>query len=369
MSSTELLYRLALLFLPGIGPVLGRRLISYVGSVEKIFALKHSALSQIPGVGEQLARKIVSSKAIERAQKELRFIKDNDINVVFYLDEDYPKTLRQIDTAPLMLFVKGKCDFSSFERIISVVGTRSPSAYGKTICSSLIKDLVIYEPVIVSGLAYGIDSEAHSVALDNGLRTVAVLGHGLDMIYPASNRQLAEKIISNNGCLITEYPSYSRVDKTMFVRRNRIIAALSLATVIVESSIEGGAMITARYAANYGRIVAAFPGRITDTSFTGCNLLIKTKIAHLIENGEDLAQLLNWQKEVKQQKIQFSEISLTNEEKEVVDILRQFTKIHIDQLAIKLNKTVSAVLVIMFNLEMNGIIEQLPGNFYALKKV
>ncbi len=371
MNDDELLYRLALLFVPGVGPVMGRRLVSYVGSVKEIFSHRPLSLVKITGVGQQLASKITSGEALERAGQELRFIRDNNIRTIFYLDDDYPSLLRDLDDAPLMLFVKGEFDFVKYQRYLGVVGTRRPSQYGKNACSSLIKYLAEqkYNPVIISGLAYGIDSQAHQTAVDNDLKTLAILGHGLDMIYPASNRALAEKIIQSGGALITEYPSKTRVEKSMFVRRNRIIAALSQATVIIESSVDGGALITARYAASYGRVVAAFPGRATDESFSGCNWLIKRGKAHMIENAQDLTDLLGWQPPARQQKIEFEPPPLTPEEQKVIDLLREVNKMHVDEIALRTDISIGQLLVVMFNLEMKKLVDQLPGNFYSLRKI
>lgn len=371
MENDGLLYKLALLFVPGIGPVMGRRLVSYIGGVKDIFTQKPLSLVKVPGVGEQLARNIVRGEALQRAEKELRFIQDNDIRTIFYLDDDYPALMRELDDAPLMLFVKGEFDFAGQDRYIGIVGTRRPSQYGKNACAMLIQDLASqkFNPVIISGLAYGIDAQAHQAALDNGLKTIAVLGHGLDMIYPASHRALARKIIKSGGALITEYPSNTRVEKSMFVRRNRVIAALGQATVIVESSLNGGALITARYAASYDRVVVAFPGRATDETFSGCNWLIKTGKAHMIENAKDLTDLLGWLPPQGQQKIEFEPPPLTSEEQKVVDLLRDVDKMHVDEIALRTGITIGQLLVVMFNLEMKKLVDQLPGNFYALRKL
>ncbi len=371
MANDELLYRLALLFVPGIGPVMGRRLVSYVGGVKDIFTQSPSSLVKIPGVGQQLARAIAEGDALRTAEKELRFVEDNDITVVFFLDDDYPASMSAIDDAPLMLFVKGGFSFPQHQHYIAVVGTRRPSQYGVNACASLVKDLAEsgFSPVIVSGLAYGIDSQAHTTAIDNDLKTLAVLGHGLDMIYPASNSALAQKIIDSGGALITEYPSHTRVEKSMFVRRNRIIAALSECTIIVESSVNGGAMITAKYANAYGRKVAAFPGRATDDTFSGCNWLIKTGKAQMIENAQDLTSFLQWQTQPIQKKIEFPQVDLNNDEQQVIELLEKTEKMHVDELALRTGLPMSQLLVVMFNLEMKQLVDQLPGNFYALRRI
>ncbi len=371
MDRQQLLYGLALLFVPGVGPVMGRRLVSYVGGVREIFSQKAMSLVKIPGVGEQLARNIANGKALSRAEEELQFIEENDLGVIFYLDEEYPRIMRDIDDAPLMLFVKGEFNFNGHDRFVGIVGTRKPSQYGKNACSSLVRDLAEqkYDPVIVSGLAYGIDSQAHLAALESGLKTIAVLGHGLDMIYPASNRGLAQDIIDSGAALITEYPSHTKVEKSMFVRRNRIIAALCQATVIVESSIKGGAMLTAKYASSYARKVMAFPGRATDESFSGCNWLIKSGKAHMIENSKDLTDLLGWKAQAAQRKIEFTPPPLDQSEQTVVDLLKEVEKMHVDELAIRAEMPMSQLLVILFNLEMKKVVDQLPGNFYALRRM
>ncbi len=370
MTSDQLLYKLALSMIPGVGPVLGRRIVSYVGSVEGVFKENKVSLSRIPGVGRHTSDNILKRQVLERAEKELEYIGRNGINALFYLDEDYPPVLRNFDDAPLVLYVKGDFDFSDKkQKYLSVVGTRKATNYGKTMCRKLISDLVEmgFSPAIVSGLAYGIDYCAHEAALDSGLPTIAVLGHGLDMIYPAVHRTLARKIVDSGGSLITEYPSGTKVDKNMFVRRNRIIAALSEATVVVESGIGGGALITARYANDYNKLVAAFPGRSIDEHSLGCNYLIKTNQAVLIDSAEDLIKELNWDIRPVQQKIEFSAVELSDDEQKILDLLREAEKMHVDNLALSLGLSASQLLVILFNLEMKGVVEQLPGNFYALK--
>ncbi len=369
-SENSLLYKLALSMIPGVGPVLGRRIVSYVGSVEGVFRENKLSLARIPGVGRHTSDNILKRQVLERAEKELEYIERNGIKALFYLDEDYPPVLRNFDDAPLVLYVKGDFDFSDKkQKYLSIVGTRKATNYGKTMCRKLISELVEmgYSPAIVSGLAYGIDYCAHEAALDSGLLTIAVLGHGLNMIYPAVHRTLAREIVDSGGALITEYPFGTKVDKNMFVRRNRIIAALSEATVVAESGIGGGALITARYANDYNKLVAAFPGRSIDEHSLGCNYLIKTNQAVLIDSAEDLIKELNWDIQPVQQKIEFSPVELSDDEQKIVDLLREAEKMHVDNLALELGLSASQLLVVMFNLEMKGVVEQLPGNFYTLK--
>jgi len=361
----ELVNKLAISLLPGIGPIKARKLVSYVGSIEGVFTEKKSKLEKIPGIGTILAKKIELNEVIEKAEKEAEFIKQYNIKPYFYLDADYPKSLQKYEDSPLILFAKGDIDFNK-GKFLSVVGTRKMSHYGDEICKKLIEDLVNmgFSPTIVSGLAYGVDHCAHTAALSNKLKTVAVLGHGLDTIYPSSHKELAKRIIEN-GALITEFASKTKGEAANFVRRNRIIAALSSATIIVESPLKGGSLITAEYALQYSKDVFTFPAKVNDKNSAGCNFLIKTNRAALIENAEDLIYSLGWelQKNPKQPQIFYD---FTEDEQKIIDIIQNQDVINVDNIVYETNLPINTVLSLLFNLEFKNAVKALPGRMYKI---
>jgi DNA processing protein len=363
-TDNELIYKIALSIIPGIGPKKARNLLSYVGNIKDIFYQKKSSLSKIPGISYNLASNI-NQNIFEKAENEINFIQKNNIKAIFYLDKEYPKKLSYYDDSPILIYVKGDINFNK-NKFLSIVGTRSMTHYGEENCKKLIEDLknLNINPIIVSGLAYGIDYCAHSSALINSLKTIAILGHGLDIIYPAAHKSIAEKI-SNNGALISEFTHNSRVDSTNFVRRNRIIAAISDATIIVESAKKGGSLITAEYGVQYSKDVFAFPGRTSDKYSEGCNFLIKTNRAAMIENANDLIFALNWKKNNSPvQKNIF--IKFSDEEQKIVDILKNKDMLNVDTIAYETRLPINKVLAILFNLEFKNAVKALPGRMYKL---
>lgn len=343
-----------------------RNLLSYCGSAEEVFSSKVSSLINIPGIGSVTAKAIRQKASLERAENELAFIDKYKIQTFFITDPCYPARLKNCSDAPLMLYFKGKANLNS-SKVISVVGTRNSTEYGKEICRQLISGLSLHKPLIVSGLAYGIDSIAHKECLKNSVQTVGVLGHGLDRIYPAVHRSLAEKMLTCGG-LLTEFPSTTNPDRENFPKRNRIIAGMSDATVVVEASIKGGALITAELANSYNRDVFAYPGNINEEFSAGCNFLIKTNRANLISRVEDLEYLLGWSEmKSKQRKPQLSlMLNLSADEQNIVDILAEKDSIAIDELAIRSQMAQSKLAVIILAMEMQGIIICLPGKCYKL---
>ncbi len=275
----ELRYQLAICLIPNVGPITAKKLIAYCGGAEAVFKEKKNNLLKIPNVGKLTAKSVSDKEIFEKADRELEFIAKYKIKTHFYLNSDYPVRLKPVEDSPVMLFSKGICDLNT-PPAVSVVGTRSITEYGKGMCAEIVKDLSDINPLIISGLAYGVDTIAHKAALDNGMKTAAVLGHGLDRIYPSLNRSLAEKI-SQSGLLITDFFSNTKPDRENFPRRNRIIAGLSDAVIVIEAAQKGGALITAYYANDYNRDVFAIPGKKTDIFSRGCNHLIKTNKAHL----------------------------------------------------------------------------------------
>ena len=365
----ELMYRVALHLLPGIGPVLARALLSYCGSIENIFRKKKAQLEKIPGIGTERARLIQKNDLFRKAEEEIHFMKKNGIRPLFYLDKDYPTRLKNCDDAPLMIFYKGNVNLNS-SRMIAIVGTRFMSPYGKNITEMLIEDLEKYKVVIVSGLAYGVDVQAHKSAIQNNIPTIGVVAHGLDRLYPAENKLTAENMILN-GAIISEYPSKIKPDRENFPARNRIVAGMCDAVVVIESAEKGGALITADLANDYNRDVFAVPGRTTDYFSKGCNWLIRKNKAMLFESAEHIAEMMNWENNMQSDKLKNKSqldlfISLNEEEKKLVEILRTGGQVGIDIIAAIAQIPVSKVSVSLLNLEFAGLLRSLPGKRYEL---
>ena len=367
-NNDSLRYKISIGMVPKIGPVLTKRLIAYCGSAEGVFKEKKNHLSKIPGIGERLIEHIISHKNLDAADIEIEFIQRNNISALFYLDENYPERLRHCDDAPVILYVKGKTAFNR-QKVISIVGTRNPTDYGRSITREFVGQIAASYPelLVVSGLAYGIDICAHKASLKNNLDTVGVLGHGLSILYPSSHREVARQMV-DKGALVTEFRHDEKPESPNFVKRNRIIAGLADATIVMESGEQGGALITADIANSYNRDVFAFPGRVNDKYSVGCNRLIKTNRAALIEKLDDLEYLMGWQKTGKStdafQKELF--IELTPEEKVLTDLIRSDSNATIDHLAIKSDLQISRVSGLLLNLEFKGIVKCLPGKIYQL---
>lgn len=355
--------------LPGIGPVLARSLLSYCGGEREIFTMKKSQLERIPGIGAGKARSIDMKDVMLKAEKEVAFIQRNCIQPIFYLDKDYPGRLKNCEDAPILLYFKGKCNLNS-SRVISIVGTRQFSPYGKELTEKLVTDLFKYDVIIVSGLAYGIDIIAHRAATLNNIPTVAVTAHGLDRIYPATHKATADKMLLNGGVL-TEYLSGTVPDRENFPSRNRIVAGMCDATIVMESAVRGGALITAEIANGYNRDVFAFPGRVQDLFSQGCHQLIRDNKAMLVTSADEIAKAMNWDleeeakvKKLKKQLDLFLEFS--EEEKIIVKILKEDGIVAIDLLALKANMPVSKVSSLLLKLEFAGVLRSLPGKVYEL---
>ncbi len=362
----ELLYRIAVTLLPGIGAVRTRALLARFDSLEAFFSASPSTLLRLPGFGEHLASREVREKALHLAEQEVAFVRKHHIRTLWFLDDRYPARLKQCDDAPVLLYLQGEVDLEA-TRVLSVVGTRHATPYGLERCHAILAGLAERFPglLIVSGLAYGIDVCAHRAALKQGLPTVAVLGHGLQMIYPAAHRGIAREIVAHGG-LLTEYSTHHVPDKKNFIARNRIIAGLADATLVVESGEKGGALITADLANSYHRDVLALPGRAGDERSKGCNRLIKKNQAALIEDADDIAYFLGWEttdpKEKNLQTTLFPELS--PEEQLLLDILREQHELPLDELAALANLPVSKASALLLNLEFAGLVRNLPGNLY-----
>ena len=355
-------YLLALTRIPGVGAVLARALLSHFGAAEAIFKASYKQLLLVDGIGPQLARNIRQFDEFDTSDAELNFVDAHGIQTLVLGDEKYPKRLLYCYDAPIVLFYKGNTDLNA-QKIVSVVGTRSATAYGKLICDELVKGLVEYGALVVSGLAYGIDAAVHKACVKYQLPTLGVLAHGLDRMYPNAHRKLAAEMLQNGG-LLTEFPSQTIPDRENFPKRNRIIAGLADATIVVEASSKGGALITADLANSYDREVCAFPGRATDEYSLGCNELIKTNRAHLVTHAADIASLLAWNMTSPTQK-SISRINWTDrsvDEQRILAILAENAAIQLDELVLFTGFSQSKLSLVLLDLQLAGIIKILPGN-------
>ncbi|MCX6241684.1 MAG: DNA-processing protein DprA [Bacteroidetes bacterium] len=367
MDHTALSYTLALTQIPGIGSVNGKKLIRMLGSARNVFDHYHESKDFNPRL-MRLIRQALKDRAIwKRAEDEMKFIEKYRLKVLFFLDPDYPRRLVDCFDSPVYLFYKGSADLNA-EKIIGIVGTRSATDYGKSVTRDLISGLRQESPLVVSGLAYGIDSHAHRAALDNGLDTLGVLGHGLDRIYPGNNKAMAEKMLKQGG-LLTEFFSCTEPDRENFPQRNRIIAGLCDAIVVVEAAEEGGALITADIAHSYGRDVFAIPGRIGDKYSGGCNMLMKLKKAEVLRNAEDLIYEMGWS--VSGKKVPALQpklfIPLTRDEEKVIELLRAEGDLDIDEISRRSELPVNKVAVALLNLEMENVIQCKPGKLFRVQ--
>lgn len=361
----ELIYQLSLTKVPGIGNNLSKVLISYCGSAKKVFFEKKHALLKIPGIGENTANNIVKFKDFSPAETELEFIKKHKIKPIFFLDKEYPYRLKNYEDSPLVLFYLGNADLNK-QRVLSVVGTRKSTIYGKQFTEQLIEALVPYDVLIVSGLASGTDTNAHKSALKNNLQTVGVVGHGFHTIFPADNRQLAKEMLKN-GALLTEYWYKEVGNKENFPMRNRIVAAMSDALIVVESAEKGGSLITAEWANNYNIDVFSLPGRINDTYSKGCNQLIRENKSAIIDSIPELINTLGYElKSTKKQKQLELLPDLNENEFKVYELLKR-GEMPIDQLHYHSKLSMSQLALILLDFEFKGLINSLPGKTYSLK--
>jgi DNA processing protein len=364
----ELLYQIALTLIPNIGPVQAKILLQHCNA-EEIFHAKKSFLEKIEGIGPVRAASITAYKDFAIAEEEIKFIEKYKIKPLFLTDTDYPKRLLNCYDSPTLLYYRGTADLN-VAKIISIIGTRSYTDYGKQITEKLVKELAEQNVVVISGLAYGIDAIAHKSSIKNQLPTVGVLAHGLDQIYPAENAGLAKDMIKHGGGLLTEFRSKSKPDKHNFPTRNRIVAGISDATVVIETGIKGGSMITAELANSYNKEVFALPGKVTDAKSAGCNYLIKNNKAVLFTDAAELIQVMNWEDKAKSRKEKKSQrelfIEMTADEKTIIAILREKEKVHIDEINSKSGLSSSAVAAGILSLELQNVILSLPGKLYQI---
>lgn len=362
----DLLYCIALTRVNNIGDVHAKALIQIFGSAEAVFKAGKRQLESIEGIGSVRADSIKKFVAFADCEKEIAFVEKHKIVPLSFTDPRYPRRLLQCYDSPVLLYYRGTADLNA-DKIISIVGTRNNTDYGKAVCEKLIEELTDKNILIVSGLAFGIDTIAHKAALKQQLPTVGVLAHGLDRIYPAQNKSLAAQMTGNGG-LLTDYPSKTNPDKQNFPKRNRIVAGICDALVVIESSIKGGSLITAELANSYNKDVFALPGKTTDLKSEGCNYLIKQNKASLIAHAHDLMAAMNWGSTVSKKKKMQRElfIELTPPEKMIVDILQSKEQFHVDELFAQSALSSSAMAGALLSLEMQGIVQNMPGKIYKL---
>jgi DNA processing protein len=373
MNTQEIVSSIALTKLNGLSLLNARTLLDSLGSASEVFAHRKDIVGVIPDASKRLVAAFDhTDEALRLAEEEMKFVEQKRLRVLTLNDVDYPQRLRECEDAPLVLYYCGSANLNS-QRVISIVGTRKCSEYGREVCNNFIADLKRYYPdtLIVSGLAYGIDVCAHRAALDNGMSTIGVLAHGLDTIYPSMHRQIAADMVHRQGGLLTEYGVHTTPEKGNFVRRNRIVAGMCDACIVVESSERGGSLITAELAMEYNRDVFAFPGRVYDEYSRGCNNLIRRQQATLLTCAADLLDAMGWDNPLKKdskRKVVQRELfpDLTDEERALVNTLKDVDDKHINQIAIDANIPYSRASMILFDLEMKGIVKALGGARYRL---
>ena len=366
MLQNELLHLIALSMVPNIGDVHTKTLLQHFTATENIFKARKTELEKIPGIGSVRASAIRNFRNFDRAEKEIKFLEKYKINAFGINDDSYPNRLVHCYDAPPLLYFRGNGQLN-YSRILSIVGTREPTEYGRDWLKNLIQDLAPQGPVIISGLAYGIDTMAHKNALKNALPTIGVLAHGLDRIYPSANKSLAREMVEHGG-LLTDFMSGTQPDAQNFPSRNRIVAGIADAIIVVETGIKGGSMITADIANSYNKDVFALPGRVNDNKSEGCNKLIKENKAQLVTDAEDIIALLNWEnipvREKINQRLLFPDLS--PEEKNILDLISKEESVFIDKIyqlsGLKTSDTAAAIL----KLELLNLIRTLPGKRYQL---
>ncbi|MFN8355299.1 MAG: DNA-processing protein DprA [Spirosomataceae bacterium] len=364
------IYQLALKLTPGIGDVLIRNLVSYCGGAREVFQASWKKLEKIPGIGEVNAQPILQKTALNEAEKEIRRAESLGIQILFYTDSDFPERLKRLYDAPSILYFSGNTSLNT-TRIVSLVGTRQATDYGKLVTEQIVEELASHHVLVLSGLAYGIDIVAHRAALKHSVPTVGVMGSAVNVIYPAVHDKIAKAMLDNGG-LLSESPLDTKPDAPRFVNRNRIIAGMSDAVIVVESAQKGGGLITAEFANNYHREVFAVPGNLNNKYSEGCNDLIRKNKANIFTSVQDIVEALNWDLASSPQStnsyepptLDFS--NFTDEEAQVLALLRQQSEMHVDELSWKTQVPMNRLASLLLNLEFQGIIKSLPGKRYAL---
>ena len=375
--SDELLFQLGITLINGVGDVTAKNLIAYCGSAEAVFKVKKEHLLKIPGIAEITAERLMANvknkEILKRAEEEIRFIEENNVQPLFFTSENYPQRLKYCHDSPIMLYFKGNTDLNA-EKIISVVGTRTPTRYGSKLVEDFISELKDSGILIISGLAYGIDLAAHEASLQNGLDTVGVLAHGLDTLYPSVHYNTAQKMLKQGG-LLTDYMSRTNPDKENFPSRNRVVAGMCDAVVVIESKLKGGSLITAEIANSYNKDVFAFPGRVNDDCSGGCNAFIKRNKAVMIEHAADMLYCMGWEEKTTLRLRSGSKgskqiplpLNLNEKEQQLVAILKEKENVHVDEICHSIQLSMSEVAGILLQLEFSNVIRSLPGKLYAMQ--
>lgn len=366
MKALNLQHQIALTFLHGIGPKKASLLVSKLGSLEAVFKENYSNIHYLTGISKNVLKQMKRENALRLAEEHTNYILKHSINTHFYLDTNYPRRLKQCEDAPLLLYSKGDFDPNP-PKVISIVGTRNSTEYGKGLCEDFIQSIIDNNIQVISGMAYGIDICAHQLCVRNNIETVGVLGHGLDRLYPSVHKKIAEQMMQNGG-LITEFIPGTNPDRENFPMRNRIVAGMADACIVIESKKSGGSLITAQLANDYNRDVFAFPGNIGQQSSEGCNLLIKRDQAHLLMDGNAFLKEMNWtidDKKTKAAQRSFF-IELNETEKQICELLQSTSGEHIDVISFQMKVPVSLINVQLFHLEMKGLIKSLPGKKYCM---
>ncbi len=360
----EKVYQVALELIPGIGDVSVRQLISYTGSASSVFTSDKKSLKEIPGITTRLIKMIESSKPFNEASKIIEDCERLNIQILHYTENSFPQRLKEAPDFPNILYVKGNSNLNE-DRMIAIVGTRNATDYGKSTTDRIIEDMVPLQPIVVSGLAYGIDIHAHKAALDHGLKTYAVLAGGLDKIYPSVHKKVVDQILEEQGVIISENPPGIQAEAHFFPARNRIIAGMSDATIVVEAAKKGGALITANIADSYNRVVFAIPGNLNNSFSEGCNQLIRSQKANLYRNKEDLDYHLGWTSENHPVKTRKLLGLLTPQEQQVYELLSsEKNGIPVDTISVKTDIASNQLSAILLNLEFQGFIKSMPGKKY-----
>lgn len=366
MTENDLLYTLALQHVHNIGDITAKRLISHCGSAEAVLKETKNNLLKIDGIGSVTISDLFKTHHLKEAEKEMVFIKDNNIKVSYFKDSDYPEKLKHCIDSPILLFETGQIDLNN-QHIISIVGTRKITTNGIAFCEDLIEQLTPYNPIIVSGFAYGTDITAHKAAMKHNLQTIACLAHGLNQIYPKVHKKYMVDMDKNGG-FFSDFWSTDKFDKQNFLKRNRIIAGVSEATIVIESAEKGGSLVTADIANSYNRDVFAVPGRITDSQSMGCNNLIKHQKAHMLTTPLDIPYMLNWELEDNKQPViqkqLFVELDAT--EKIIYNYLKDNEKQQLDIIALHCNMPIFKVSGTLLNMELKGVIRPLPGKLFEV---
>ena len=364
MLEEDLLYVLALQRVKGIGDVNAKKLIAHCGSAKNVLREKKQTLEKINGIGSFTLKNLLDSTNLINAEKELKYIQKNKISICYFTEKNYPSKLKHCVDAPILLFKEGNFELNT-QPIISIVGTRKITSYGRDFCEKLISELKEYNPIIVSGFAYGVDICAHKAALKNNLQTIGVLAHGFEEVYPKSHKKYVNEV-NKNGGFITDFWHNDELQRENFLKRNRIVAGISEATIIIESAEKGGSLVTADIANSYNRDVFAVPGRSTDVYSRGCNDLIKRNKAAILTSSKDLVEMLNWKLGNESQKVVQKQLFIELDEIEqlVYDFLLDEGKELLDIISLNCDLPIHKTTTILFNLEMKGVVKPLPGKLF-----